>query len=190
MRSVSTGTVCSGAVKMPLRRRSKSARVRPTCSACWLQRPGELLSRDEIIAAAWPRTAVGDNNLNVQISTSRRALDQEDAQGSCIQTIPGRGYRFVAPVKRVEADPHSAIQTISHGEPSPPRLSIAVLPFVNVGNDPEQHSNLVNGITEDLTTDLSRLESMLVISRNTALATATGSSTPAGSAASSACAMC
>jgi TolB-like protein len=169
MRSVSTGTVCSGAVKMPLRRRSKSARVRPTCSACWLQRPGELLSRDEIIAAAWPRTAVGDNNLNVQISTSRRALDQEDAQGSCIQTIPGRGYRFVAPVKRVEADPHSAIQTISHGEPSPPRLSIAVLPFVNVGNDPEQHSNLVNGITEDLTTDLSRLESMLVISRNPAL---------------------
>jgi adenylate cyclase len=63
-----------------------------------------------------------------------------------------------------------AIQTISHGgEPSPPRLSIVVLPLVNVGNDPEQHSNLVNGITEDLTTDLSRLESMLVISRNTAL---------------------
>ena len=96
-----------------------------------------------------------------------------------------------APVKRVEANPHSAIQTISHGSgPSPPRLSIVVLPFVNVGNDPEQHSTLVDGITEDLTTDLSRLESMLVISRNTALATATGSSTPAGSAASSACAMC
>ena len=135
-----------------------------------LRRPGELVFRHEIMAAAWPRTVVGDNNLNVQISILRRALDQEDPQGSCIQTIPGCGYRFVAPVKRVEANPHSAIQTISHGSgPSPPRLSIVVLPFVNVGNDPEQHSTLVDGITEDLTTDLSRLESMLVISRNTAL---------------------
>ena len=135
-----------------------------------LERPGDLVTRNEIITAVWPGTVVVDNNLNVQISTLRRALDQEDAQGSCIQTSSGRGYRFVATVKRVEPDPHSAIQTISHGgEPSPPRLSIVVLPFANVGNDPEQHSNLVNGITEDLTTDLSRLESVLVISRNTTL---------------------
>src|SRR5215469_1814442 len=135
-----------------------------------LRRTGELLLRHEIMAAAWPSTVVGDNNLNVQISALRRVLDQDRASGSCIQTIPGCGYRFVATVKRVEANPHSAIQTISHGgEPSPPRLSIVVLPFANVGDDPEEHSNLVNGITEDLTTDLSRLESMLVISRNSAL---------------------
>ena len=135
-----------------------------------LERPGELLSRHGIMAAAWPRTVVGDNNLSVQISSLRRVLDQDWSRGSCIQTIPGCGYRFVATVKRVEANPHSAIQTISHGgEPSPPRLSIVVLPFANVGDDPEEHSNLVNGITEDLTTDLSRLDSMLVISRNSAL---------------------
>ena len=135
-----------------------------------LERPGDLVSRDEIIAAAWPGTVVDYNNLNVQISALRRVLDQDRASGSCIQTVSGRGYRFVAPVKRVEADPHSAIQTISYGgEPSPPRLSIVVLPFANVGNDPEQYANLVNGITEGLTTDLSRLESMLVISRNTPL---------------------
>src|SRR5215831_8944999 len=48
-----------------------------------------------------------------------------------------------------------------------PRLSIVVLPFTNLSNDPEQQY-FADGITEDLTTDLSRLADMLVISRNTA----------------------
>jgi adenylate cyclase len=48
-----------------------------------------------------------------------------------------------------------------------PRLSIVVLPFANLGNDPEQQY-FADGITEDLTTDLSRIADMVVISRNTA----------------------
>ena len=48
-----------------------------------------------------------------------------------------------------------------------PRLSIVVLPFANLSNDPEQQY-FADGITEDLTTDLSRIPNMLVISRNTA----------------------
>jgi adenylate cyclase len=48
-----------------------------------------------------------------------------------------------------------------------PRLSIVVLPFTNLGNDPEQQY-FADGITEDLTTDLSRITDMFVISRNTA----------------------
>jgi adenylate cyclase len=48
-----------------------------------------------------------------------------------------------------------------------PRLSIAVLPFDNLSNDPDQQY-FADGITEDLTTDLSRLPNMLVIARNTA----------------------
>jgi TolB-like protein len=47
------------------------------------------------------------------------------------------------------------------------RLSIVVLPFTNLSNDPEQQ-HFVDGITGDLTTDLSRIPDMLVISRNTA----------------------
>jgi TolB-like protein/Tfp pilus assembly protein PilF len=50
-----------------------------------------------------------------------------------------------------------------------PRLSIVVLPFVNLSNDPEQ-GYFADGITEDLTTDLSRIANLLVISRNTAFA--------------------
>ena len=52
----------------------------------------------------------------------------------------------------------------THG---PPRLSIVVLPFANIGGDPEQ-DYFVDGVTESLTTDLSRMSGMLVIGRNTA----------------------
>ena len=50
---------------------------------------------------------------------------------------------------------------------APPRLSIVVLPFANIGGDPEQE-HFVDGITESLTTDLSRIRHAVVIGRNTA----------------------
>jgi TolB-like protein/DNA-binding winged helix-turn-helix (wHTH) protein len=51
--------------------------------------------------------------------------------------------------------------------PEPPRLSIVVLPFANIGGDPEQ-AHFVDGVTESLTTDLSRIRHAVVIGRNTA----------------------
>src|SRR5689334_17806936 len=60
-----------------------------------IERAGEVVSKDEIIAAVWPGTVVEESNLTVQISALRRVLDQRRSQGSCIQTVPGRGYRFV-----------------------------------------------------------------------------------------------
>src|SRR3984893_4240331 len=82
-----------------------------------VERPGDLVSRAEIVEAVWPRTAVEDSNLNVQIAVLRRILDQNREQGSCIQTVPGRGYRFVAPVTGVgrAASPAS---TLSSGDGS------------------------------------------------------------------------
>ena len=133
-----------------------------------IARHGDLVSKDEIMQAVWPETVVEDNNLTVQISALRRVLDQGRAGGSCIQTIPGRGYRFAGAVTRIDADARSATQTISHdGGRSRPRLSIVVLPFANLSNDREQQY-FADGITEDLTTDLSRIEGSFVISRNTA----------------------
>ena len=52
-------------------------------------------------------------------------------------------------------------------KPGPPRLSIVVLPFANIGGDPEQE-HFVDGVTESLTTDLSRIRGAVVIARNTA----------------------
>lgn len=69
------------------------------------ERQGELLPKDLIMEAVWPGTAVAESNLTVQMCALRRVLDHERAQGSCIQTIPGRGYRFVVPVTPCKSPP-------------------------------------------------------------------------------------
>jgi DNA-binding winged helix-turn-helix (wHTH) protein len=68
----------------------------------FLRRPGELVTKDELMEAVWPNTAVEDNNLRVQILAVRRALDTDRDGGSAISTVPGRGYRFTLPVQREE----------------------------------------------------------------------------------------
>jgi class 3 adenylate cyclase/predicted ATPase len=65
---------------------------------------GDFVSKDELMAGVWPGTVVDDKNLTVQISTLRRILDQGRAEGSCIHTVAGRGYRFVATVTRCAVD--------------------------------------------------------------------------------------
>lgn len=55
---------------------------------------GGILSKDELIAAVWPGTAVEESNLTVQISTLRRVLGRNPGEISCIQTVPGRGSGF------------------------------------------------------------------------------------------------
>ena len=57
-----------------------------------------VVSKDEIFAAVWPGLVVEDNNLAVQISALRRALGERSGEPKFIVTVPGRGYRFVAPV--------------------------------------------------------------------------------------------
>jgi TolB-like protein/DNA-binding winged helix-turn-helix (wHTH) protein len=175
-----------------------------------VERAGELVTRDEILAAVWPETVIEDNNLNMQIAALRRALDDGATSGGCIQTIPRRGYRFTAAVIRESRRPANTpeLDHVDHprdAKPRPtpqirrfiisviaalallagasaawqtksrwlssasavPRLSMVVLPFTNLAADPAQ-DYFAAGITEDLTTDLSRLSDMLVISRETA----------------------
>jgi len=67
-----------------------------------VERSGNLVTKEEIMAAVWGRTVVENANLTVQISALRRVLDQgRSEEGSCIQTVAGRGYRFSAEVTRV-----------------------------------------------------------------------------------------
>jgi TolB-like protein/DNA-binding winged helix-turn-helix (wHTH) protein len=187
-----------------------------------VERAGDLVSKDELIAAVWPGTIVEESNLTVQISALRRVLDDGRADGSCIRTTPGRGYRFVLAVTRIEPDaragaagdprgdddtngladnrlppvtaptptgagPHSLRRGMGvalivlalaglgiaadfrwfGGARSPPHLSMVVLPFTNLGNDPGQEY-FVDAITDDLTTDLSRISGSFVIAPSTA----------------------
>src|SRR6516225_4959630 len=62
--------------------------------AVLVARPGELVTRDEIIKKVWPGTIVEYSNVLVQIVVLRRIGDREWKNGSCIQTVAGRGYRF------------------------------------------------------------------------------------------------
>lgn len=67
--------------------------------ALLVARHGELVSKDEIMAEIWPGVVVEDTNLTYQISLVRRALGESAGKREYIVTVPGRGYRFVAPVE-------------------------------------------------------------------------------------------
>jgi transcriptional regulator HilA, main transcriptional regulator of SPI1 len=68
--------------------------------AVLLRQPGALVTKDVIMQQVWPDTAVEANNLTVQITALRKVLDGGRASESCIQTVAGRGYRFVAYITR------------------------------------------------------------------------------------------
>jgi len=84
-------------------------------------RAGDVVSKDEIVAAVWPGRVVEDSNLTVQISALRRVLDRGRLNGSCIQTVPARGYRFVVPVTRRVIDAQVDATALSRDPASPHR---------------------------------------------------------------------
>jgi TolB-like protein/tetratricopeptide (TPR) repeat protein len=138
-----------------------------------VRRHGDLVPKNEIMTAVWPRLTVADSNLPTQIWALRRVLDRERVQGSCIQTVAGRGYRFVAEVTPAAAEvrPESPWVSSAVATRQPivaPRLSLVVLPFENFSVRRDQH-HFADRITDDLTTDLSRFTGMRVTSRSTAL---------------------
>lgn len=66
--------------------------------------PGKVVSKTDLIAAAWPSTFVDESNLKVNMGSLRRVLGcGQDAD--FIATVIGRGYRFVAPVTLVSRPP-------------------------------------------------------------------------------------
>jgi DNA-binding winged helix-turn-helix (wHTH) protein len=67
--------------------------------ATLLERPGEVVGKDELISRTWPKTFVDDANLKIQVSALRRALGDGQGGRRYIATIPGRGYNFIASVR-------------------------------------------------------------------------------------------
>src|SRR6266446_2787551 len=76
--------------------------------ATLLERPGEVIGKDDLISRTWPKTFVEDVNLKIQVSALRRALGDGQAGRRYIATVPGRGYNFVAPV-RFEKPPQAPL---------------------------------------------------------------------------------
>jgi TolB-like protein/DNA-binding winged helix-turn-helix (wHTH) protein len=96
--------------------------------------PGTLVSKDALIEAAWSGRLVEENNLAVQIAALRRVLGEAPGGDRWIETMPGRGYRFIGPVvtevgrgviagpRRDDAEPDPASTRHDHAERrQPPR---------------------------------------------------------------------
>jgi len=134
--------------------------------ALLIDRRGDVVTKDEIVANVWRGALVEGSNLTVQISALRRVLEQGRAPGSCIQTVVRRGYRFVMPVSRGMRE-SAAEPGLGPGKPLqlPDVPSIAVLPFLNMSGDPEQ-DYFVDGMVEEIITALSRIRWLFVIARN------------------------
>ncbi len=65
-------------------------------------RPGRLVPKDELVAEVWPDTFVEDGNLAVNMTRLRQALNDESGQ-AYIETVPKKGYRFIAPIRELDA---------------------------------------------------------------------------------------
>jgi DNA-binding winged helix-turn-helix (wHTH) protein len=63
-----------------------------------VERPGELVTKRELMRVVWPDTIVVEANLTVHVTALRRALGDDQTDNRYIINIPGRGYRFVAPI--------------------------------------------------------------------------------------------
>jgi predicted ATPase/DNA-binding winged helix-turn-helix (wHTH) protein len=88
-----------------------------------VERPGELLGKEELMARVWPNTCVEPANLTVHVAALRRKLGDGRGGNRFLINIPGRGYRFVAPVK-VSAElaalpPEPVAAKHSHNLPAP-----------------------------------------------------------------------
>jgi TolB-like protein/Tfp pilus assembly protein PilF len=126
-------------------------------------RPGEVITKEELFCAVWPEVTVGDAALVTCIQELRRALGDDARRPRYIETLHRRGYRFLG--KMAAARLPAAIGGKAHALPLPDRPSIAVLPFANMSDDPDQ-AHFADGISEDLITGLSRIHWLFVIARN------------------------
>src|SRR5258705_9149331 len=79
-----------------------------------VERPGDLVTKEELVARAWPDTTVDESNLRAQVAALRKVLRDGRRGARYLVTVPGRGYRFVAPVS------HQAKEAEAGGTPARP----------------------------------------------------------------------
>ncbi|MDX8480356.1 winged helix-turn-helix domain-containing protein [Mesorhizobium sp. VK24D] len=123
-----------------------------------VKRPGEVLTKSQLIDAAWPGTAIEEGNLAVQIASLRKLLGATPDGQDWIATVPRVGYRFTGEIERLDGATYQR-EAVESGP------SIAVLPFVNLSDDVHQQY-FGDGLAEDIITRLARLRWLFVSARN------------------------
>lgn len=155
-----------------------------TVLAILLERPGEVISREELQRRLWPDTFVDvDHNLNTAINKVREILVDSAERPRFVETLSRRGYRFIAPIENAEpaarnpsADlaPHSRgrVKTAA-GSRAEDGFWIAVLPLKLTGASADLASvelqERATGLIEEIVTSLSRFSYLRVISLSSTL---------------------
>jgi TolB-like protein/Tfp pilus assembly protein PilF len=126
-----------------------------------LQRPAEVVSREELRQKLWPSDTFVDfeHGVNSAVARLRDLLGDSADSPRYIETLPRRGYRFIAPV-----DGAPAAQ--AKRRTARKIASMAVLPFQNVSADPETEY-VSDGITESLINRLAQIPKLRVMARST-----------------------
>jgi TolB-like protein/tetratricopeptide (TPR) repeat protein len=125
-----------------------------------VQAGGGVLTREELLQRLWPDTVVEEGSLTSNISLLRRVLGEAPQAPNFIETLPKRGYRFVASVRR----------PVSGSADGGFRNMLVVLPFENLDVG-EKYDYFSDGLTEEMTTELARLspDHLGVIARTSAM---------------------
>ena len=141
----------------------REVELRPKCFDLLrhlLENGNRLISKEELVAAAWPQVVVTNESLARCISDVRAAI--ADHEHKIIKTVPRRGYLFTADVTRHEhAEPRqqqSGPEAVTEHVLAE-RPSIAVLAFTSMSGDPDQEY-FSDGITEDIITELRCVSSL------------------------------
>src|SRR5262249_29885074 len=129
-----------------------------------------VASKDDLVAAIWGGRIVSESALTSRINAARCAIGDTGAEQRLIKTFTRKGLRFVGDGR--EEPTTETVTVLAPGEGAtqlpkpewslPGKPSIAVLPFANLNGDPQQEY-FSDGITEDITTELSRFSELLVI---------------------------
>ena len=142
--------------------------------AMMLDRPGEVVTREELSQRLWPSGTFVDfeHSLNAAVKRLRAALGDEADNPRFVETLHRRGYRFIAPVESSE----NGVRVAAHARPpmraiaDQPSARLVVLPFANLSNDPTQ-DYFSDGLTEEMITQLGRLfpSRLAVIARTSSM---------------------
>jgi TolB-like protein len=126
-----------------------------------------VVTKDDLLASIWSGRVVSESALSTRINAARCAIGDSGEEQRLIKTLPRKGVRFVGAV-REEHGERAVAEPIAAAEPAlplPGGASIAVLPFTNMGGDPEQ-DYFADGMAEEVINALSRCRWLFVIARN------------------------
>ncbi|HKQ05717.1 MAG TPA: winged helix-turn-helix domain-containing protein [Blastocatellia bacterium] len=131
-----------------------------------VENSGQVIEKNDLMQMIWPDTVVEENNLTVNMSALRKALGDDISEHQYIKTVPKRGYRFVANVRKLPG-PSRLRQPLHHAKRQASTIkSLAILPLINDSRDADMEY-LSDGITESIIYKLSQLPRLIVMARST-----------------------